>query len=319
MAVLLDTAHLAPDQRVDAVHEAFTRATVPTRVRLEAPTGGVRAWMHLWQFGPGTVFTARGSGLRLTRLGQHLRGDPPRLVAVAVHERGAGLLRQGGREERVGAGEMMLTDLTDTYDFAWRGDGGSQAFQVDLAELGLPVEVVRAAAGRLGASPLHGLFRDHLLRLFADTDRLAADPGAPHLGTATVELLRALLVSAAGGDGLPHPALVADSLLGRVLGYARAHLGEADLGPARLAAAHHVSVRHLYAECARAGISLEQWLISQRLEAARRTLDQPSGPRQSVAAVAHGWGFTDAGHFSRRFREAYGLTPREWRDRRTGD
>jgi AraC-like DNA-binding protein len=314
MPVLLDTSVLSPDLRIDAVHQAFSRATVPTRVRLEVPPGGVRARMQLWQFGAGTVFTSSGSGLRLTRLPQHLSGDPPRLVALAVQDGGAGRLEQAGRVTVVPTGQMMMTDLTSTYDFTWRGDGGSQAYQVDVAELGLPVELVRAAAGRLTASPLYDVVRDHLLHLFRDADRLAADPAAASLGAATTELVRALLVSAAD-DGRELRAALDGTLLSQVLGYARAHLGEPDLGATRLAVVHHVSVRHLYAECARAGISLEQWLIAERLEAARRVLDRP-GPRPpSIAAVAATCGFRDAGHFSRRFRAAYGRSPREWRDR----
>jgi AraC-like DNA-binding protein len=314
MPVLLDTSALPPDLRIDAVHEAFTRATVPTRVRLEVPPGGVRARMQLWQFGAGTVFSSSGSGLRLTRLPHHLTGDPPRLVAIAVQDRGEGLLAQAGRVAAVPTGEMMITDLTSTYDFTWRGDGASQAYQVDVAELGLPVEVVRAAAGRLPASPLYDLVRDHLLRLFRDAERLAADPAAVSLGAATTELVRALLVSAAD-DGRQRRAALEGTLLARVFRYARDHLGEPDLGAARLAAAHHVSVRHLYAQCARAGISLEQWLITERLDAARRALDRPAGRPPAIAAVAAGCGFTDAGHFARRFRAAYGMSPREWRDR----
>jgi AraC-like DNA-binding protein len=313
MPVLLDTSALPPDQRVEAVREAFTRATVPTRVQLEVPPGGVRARMKLAQFGAGQVFTSTGTGLRLTRLPHHLSGDPPRLVAIAVQARGTGLLSQAGRVALVPAGEMMITDLTSTYDFAWRGDGGSQAYQVDVAELGLPVELVRAAAGRLPVSPLYDLVRDHLRHLFRDAERLAADPAAAQLGVATTELVRALLLSAAD-DGRERRAALAGTLLDRVLQHARAHLTEPDLDAARLAAVHHVSVRQLYTLCARAGLSLEQWLIAERLEAARRVLARPVPHPPTIAAVAARCGFTDAGHFARRFRAAYGMSPREWRE-----
>ena len=35
-----------------------------------------------------------------------------------------------------------------------------------------------------------------------------------------------------------------------------------------------------------------------------------------IATVAHRAGFVDAGHFSRRFRQAYGLSPTRWRQLR---
>ncbi|MFE4334345.1 helix-turn-helix domain-containing protein [Streptomyces sp. NPDC056831] len=33
----------------------------------------------------------------------------------------------------------------------------------------------------------------------------------------------------------------------------------------------------------------------------------------TMAAVAHGWGFTSVSPFSRVFRAAYGVSPAEWR------
>ncbi|MGW0998993.1 AraC family transcriptional regulator [Streptomyces sp. NPDC002520] len=41
----------------------------------------------------------------------------------------------------------------------------------------------------------------------------------------------------------------------------------------------------------------------------------PSHQGFTVAAVAARCGFSSASHFSRRFHEAYGLTPRDWRRR----
>jgi AraC-like DNA-binding protein len=73
-----------------------------------------------------------------------------------------------------------------------------------------------------------------------------------------------------------------------------------------------VSVRQLYKACAGAGVRLEQWVIEQRLEAARAELAAPSGRWRSVAATARACGFADPSHFARRFRAAYGLTPRDW-------
>lgn len=100
--------------------------------------------------------------------------------------------------------------------------------------------------------------------------------------------------------------------LTRLTTYARAHLTEPDLGPQRLAAAHNVSLRRLYSEFAGAGLHLEQWLIAERLERARAQLVSRSGRHRSIAAVARACGFADASHFARRFRQAYGLTHREW-------
>ena len=56
--------------------------------------------------------------------------------------------------------------------------------------------------------------------------------------------------------------------------------------------------------------SLAEWIMFQRLDRASRALAAGEG---TIAAVAHRYGFADATHFSRRFRERNGVTPREWR------
>jgi AraC-like DNA-binding protein len=52
-----------------------------------------------------------------------------------------------------------------------------------------------------------------------------------------------------------------------------------------------------------------------RLEGARREISRNESV--GIAAVARRWGFTDATHFGRRFRAAYGISPREWRQVRS--
>ncbi|RBY89391.1 helix-turn-helix domain-containing protein [Blastococcus sp. TF02A-30] len=309
--LLLDTAAVAPEHRVSAFRGAFDLASVPCRIEHLGPDERVHSRMHLWQFGRGNVFSTDASGFRLVRTPRHVRMESPQIVALAVQTRTVARFSQFGTDHVVRPGQLMLNDLTAPYGFSWSGTGGSRAFQAPVEQLGLPLPVVRAAALRLAASPLHDLVRDHLDRLAREGDVLAAGPGAAALGTATVELVRALLVSAAGDTALA-PAVRAETLLSRVLTYAGQHLGEPDLGPARLAAVHNVSLRQLYSACAAGGVRLEQWLIEQRLEAARAELASPSGRRRPVAAVARSAGFADPSHFARRFRGAFGVSPREW-------
>ncbi|MFC7258446.1 helix-turn-helix domain-containing protein [Streptomyces lutosisoli] len=39
----------------------------------------------------------------------------------------------------------------------------------------------------------------------------------------------------------------------------------------------------------------------------------PVGRTRTIGSVARAGGFTDPSHFTRRFKEAYGVTPQEWR------
>ncbi|XES00905.1 AraC family transcriptional regulator [Streptomyces sp. S1D4-11] len=44
----------------------------------------------------------------------------------------------------------------------------------------------------------------------------------------------------------------------------------------------------------------------------KRELGRSANRRLSVAAVAQRWGFSSPSHFSRTFRDAYGMSPSAW-------
>jgi AraC-like DNA-binding protein len=152
----------------------------------------------------------------------------------------------------------------------------------------------------------------HLTVLPALSDALQGSRSAAMLGDATTQLVRALLTSAADDDGHRHPAM-ADVLFTRITWYARQHLRDPDLNPARLAAEHNISVRYLYKLFSQQELTPEQWLIGERLAGARRQLVSPADRHRPIAAIAAQWGFHDPSHFTRRFRKAHGMTPQEWR------
>jgi AraC-like DNA-binding protein len=148
--------------------------------------------------------------------------------------------------------------------------------------------------------------------------RLAADPrvfaaGAQAIGQPSIELVRALITTQ-----LPDPQLarepLAETLQLRVMEYVRAHLAERDLTAARIAAKHHISVRHLYNILASSGISLGDWVRAHRLEECRKDLAKPEANSVTIAFIGQRWGFPDATNFGRAFKAAYGMSPREWRD-----
>ncbi len=311
MAVLLDTAELPRHDRAEAFYAAMMSASVPSRVEHEDPHGDVHARMDYWLLGAPNLFRNEGSGIRLVRTPKHVRIGGPERLALAVQVVGSGVFSQGGADQRVHTGELMLVDLTAPYDFAWSRHAASQAFQIDYADLGLSVEAVRAAAQRLPSSPLYGLVLHHLTVLPGIIDSLQRGQSAEILGAATTQLVRALLMSAADQDDRQPP--MADVLFTRITWYARRHLADPELGPARIAAEHNISVRYLYKLFADHQLSLEQWLISQRIEGARRELTSPASRHRSIASIAANWGFLDPGHFTRRFRQAHAMTPQEWR------
>ncbi|MEU9331557.1 helix-turn-helix domain-containing protein [Streptomyces sp. NPDC048290] len=313
--LLLDLHTVAPKERADAFHHALTDDSVPNDVVHENPSADMHARMQLWRVGGLSLFAVRSSGFEVHRTDRHVRGHRARpVVSVSLQTEGVHHSEVDGRRTLLGPDDITVFHELVPRVYGWHGDGASRSLLIDADRLGLPVRTVVTAAARLRASPLYDLTLAHLRALTRDAARLEHDPGAPAVANATTELVRALLLSAAQDSTAPAVrSAVRDTLLTRVLAYARRHLGEHDLTPERIAAAHAVSVRQLYLVLGEAGVSLEQWLIAERLEAARRMLADRRYDTLTVAAVAARCGFAGPSHFSRRFRSAYGLSPREWR------
>ncbi|WP_433781213.1 helix-turn-helix transcriptional regulator [Actinomycetospora sp. CA-101289] len=236
------------------------------------------------------------------------------LAEVHVVEPGStSVLRFGDVDGRArGTGGSVLVDLATPCVARWPEDG-VPAFRVGVDELAVPRGTARAASRTIRTDPLYPLVRDHLLVVAARAPTLAPAAAAA-LGAASVQLVRALVLSAAGdarspADPTPTPAPVAV----RVQAYVRVHLRDPALCPEQIAAANAVSTRTLYAIYAALGTSLEQSIIDQRLKGARVDLMAPGRRHQSIAAVARSWGFRHPSFFAQRFRRAFGVTPGECR------
>ncbi|WP_405631284.1 helix-turn-helix transcriptional regulator [Streptomyces sp. NBC_00016] len=117
-----------------------------------------------------------------------------------------------------------------------------------------------------------------------------------------------------GVPGAPGTPGAHSPVLGRILEYVELHLTDPDLSPEVIARAHHISVRYLHKLFKDEGTTVGRWILRRRLEECRRDLMRYGRGGRTIAAVAARWGFLSATHFSRVFRSAYGMSPREWRD-----
>jgi AraC-like DNA-binding protein len=313
VVTLLDTDQLPPAERRPAQVVARLEAALVSRVRLADPGAARHARLDAWDVGGLPVLRADLAGDPvLARSARGAREDVAPAVSFAVQEIGVGMQEQFGTRRTVPRGGLVLTEVAAPYEYRWVGSGVCRALQVPVSRLGLPVDDVRRALSLAHRSPLYGLVRAHLTEVTRDAERLSGEPQVHALAAATVDLARALLVSAAGPSGSVED-MAAETLLTRVRSYVRQHLTEPGLDAEQVAAAHAMSVRQLYRLCSAAQFSLEQWIIHQRLEGARAELAAPRSRDRSIAVIARRWGFTDPSYFSRRFRATFGLTPRDWR------
>lgn len=111
----------------------------------------------------------------------------------------------------------------------------------------------------------------------------------------------------------PGLVLSNDVLLERVRDYVDAHLGDPDLTPARIAAAHYISPRHLHGLFESTDTTVARWIRQRRVEKGRRDLADPTMARVPIASIATRWGFRGPSRFTEAFKQAFGVTPAEFR------
>jgi AraC-like DNA-binding protein len=317
VALVLDTAHLAAGDRADALREAMRVAGVPANVTPLANPADARvdARLNLWELDDsGTTLMRRdGTGIWLERTARQVKAAAPERLGLTLLGPAQWTFDQYRADHAAtGAPSLVLVNQGAAYDHRRWGRGTTIAINVERDVLDVPMEtVVRAGQNLSPSTPLHQVLCSYLADLASVATTSPHGLGA--LTTTTVHLVRAV-VCAAAGDGRARDALDV-TLIDRIVRYIDQHLADPGLGADMIAAAHHVSVRHLYNMWRVREHSLATWILHRRLDVAAAKLTDPKHTHLTIAALGGACGFSDPTNFGRRFRERFGTTPGEWRRR----
>jgi len=310
MAIRLDTDTVAPHERFDfwieSSHKVFYPATFH-EVEGHRFTGVVNQFL----LGPISVTRVTSTPTNVERTRRDIASHDPELVHLSMQLRGCSIFSQGGRSSTVSAGEMCLLDTSRPLQIVTPEPYDLVVLECSRRLLGVHGESLRTAeplrtsvAGKLVAPFLvnlaHGLADGSLSE--NDTD----------LGESALYLLRALCADSED----PREAnrrQAPGTMLARLKVYIDEHLGDPDLRPDNIAAAHYISTRYLQKLFKAEGLTVTDYIRERRLAACRRDLRDPALASMTILAIASRWGLTNAAHFSRSFRAMYGCSPREYR------
>jgi AraC-like DNA-binding protein len=234
------------------------------------------------------------------------RGDGA-YFGILFQLRGREVIRQGSNEAVLGVNDFVMWDSDREMEFRVLDPLHKLTLLVPKPRMKMLLGDAERYAGVVvsGSGRADGIGAEALRRLARDF--ATVDEGEAHAVIDPVlSLLSATLMTR------PPPATVSaghqDSFR-RFCRYIELNLGDVNLAPSKVAAAHGVSLRYLHLVFAEQGTSVGQWVRQRRLSHCHRELSQ-AGRGGNITEVAFRWGFNDMAHFSRAFKAQYGASPR---------
>jgi AraC-like DNA-binding protein len=112
----------------------------------------------------------------------------------------------------------------------------------------------------------------------------------------------------------PPPGVHRDIQRARIKTFIEQRLHDPELSVDSIAQARKMSVRsvHRAFEADAAG-SISNYIWMRRLSRCAASLQDPGQAHRSITDICFSWGFNSTSHFSRLFKEHFGVTPREYR------
>jgi AraC-like DNA-binding protein len=313
-SVLIRIEDEPPATRLDYLRSTLASTFAPFDVRVDAD-GPLRASIHTGQVGTVAVTKVSGPRMDARRTAKLIRVSDPEMFKIDVQARGRTVFAQNGCEAALLPGDFTLVDLSRPLRVRDVGDV-HEVVAVQFPRAALPLrhdELARLTAVRvrgrdnLGA-PISALAR-HLAGRLGD---YGATDGT-RLSAALMDLLIVALAERLDRGTAVSFATRRRALLVSVQAFIEGRLTDPRLSPSGIAAAHHISLRSLQKLFEDQETTAGQWIRERRLRRCRRDLLDPALSDLPVSAIAYRWGFADAPHFTRVFRDAYGYPPGEYR------
>jgi AraC-like DNA-binding protein len=310
MKTVLTTAEVAERKRF----QFWQDAVCDTFVELDCLAQARRAFF-------GEITTAQYDGLHFSSVhaeGQIVRRTPTRIrrareeiMLISLQVRGVGIVAQDGREARLEPGDFACYDSTRPYTLNFDAE-------FEQLVLHMPRDAMVRRIGRTeawtarridGASPVGSLVLPFVQR----TASIVSDV-APATASRLSETCMSLVTAALGerlGGVAGGGTSARTALIFRAKAIIESNLHDHALNTEKVAELTGISPRYLQDLFQAEGTTASDWIWKRRLEKSRRDLADPLRAGDSIAQIALACGFADFGHFSRRYKDAFGASPRD--------
>lgn len=234
--------------------------------------------------------------------------DRFRSFSVQLIESGEKVFSSNGQSVRAQPGDVLIHTGSTRIDFEVRERSHEITVSMPLSRLRtwLPSSwrLVRhkLSAGSAGAHLLTSNFK-------AVSEAFLA--GSLNNGLVLSEAMIGLVVAVIGDEDAS--TTLRRSQLAQIKAHIDSNLDDPNLSPKMIAGMKRISVRYLHALFEPESMTVQQYIIRERLLRCRRDLQNPCMRGRTITEIAYACGFQSSTHFSRRFKDAFGVSPSEFR------
>jgi AraC-like DNA-binding protein len=269
------------------------------------------AELRIGRLGPVKLARLHVDRCSIERTRRHL-AQSPRLYSFLMQARGSSVFCHYGHEARLAEGDFVLCDTGMPHHF----DTGSASTTIMVR---VTPEVLRDylptpeqfCGLRLGRAV--GVTGTVAAMVQSLSERPGVGLGAEHEVRVARYLLEMLSMSYTVGFGFKSASTAVWRRRNDIVRFIEDNLHDPALTAESVAAGVHLSPRYLRAVFAGAGERVSAYILRRRLEESARRIRDPAWHGHTLMNIAFAQGFNSAAHFTRAFRERYGVSPREYR------
>lgn len=238
----------------------------------------------------------------------------PSPLLLVIELNGSHRIRQSQNSFVLRSGDWCLLDTLLPLDY-WTTTESSEILALTLQRPSTPEEqallqgggIAHRLAGNVGTSRV---LESTLVEIFDQMNRIAPSSGCGLQHAVTTMAWDALREQLAA----PSPLSYLETQRARIKVYIDSQLGDPGLSVETVAQACGLSIRSVHRTFALdADGSVSSYIWKQRVHRCADALRNTNNAHRSITEICRSWGFGSESHFSRVFKEHFGVSPRGYR------